>query len=172
MSDLLSKAKSSLFRRRRHEKKRSTHGTSPSKEGFEASKSLAPKRQNLERPASASDDLWVQAERKLRQNSELDKIMTASVEILRSEYNLRFQPGDSCLHERLSEFLETKATQVEEKKWVINLGTHAIIVRDQLTKVFQNLLAVKDIVTTAANASLAASLACAGIMACFTVSGA
>ncbi|GAQ44901.1 hypothetical protein AtubIFM55763_005606 [Aspergillus tubingensis] len=168
MSDLLSKAKSSLFRRRRHEKKRSTHGTSPSKEGFEASKSLAPKRQNLERPASASDDLWVQAERKLRQNSELDKIMTASVEILRSEYNLRFQPGDSCLHERLSEFLETKATQVEEKKWVINLGTHAIIVRDQLTKVFQNLLAVKDIVTTAANASLAASLACAGIMACFT----
>ncbi|OJJ70220.1 hypothetical protein ASPBRDRAFT_105584, partial [Aspergillus brasiliensis CBS 101740] len=94
--------------------------------------------------------------------------MTSSVEILQSNYNLMFDPGCQNHHKQLSEFLNTKATQVEEKKWVVNLGTHAIVVRDQLTKVFQNLLAIKDIVTTAANASLPASIACAGIMACFT----
>ncbi|KAI2994347.1 hypothetical protein CBS147346_10545 [Aspergillus niger] len=94
--------------------------------------------------------------------------MTASIEILQSDYDLKFQPVDSSLHERLSDFLKTRANLVEEKKWMIHLGTHTIIVRDQLTKAFQNILAVKDIVTTAANASLPASLACAGIMACFT----
>ncbi|GKZ35264.1 hypothetical protein AbraIFM66950_005858 [Aspergillus brasiliensis] len=171
MPDLLSKAKLSWLRRRRHEAKAlPAWSNSPRREGTGMSKSLAPEQEDLDKLGFLSDDLWVQAEQKLRQDSEMDKIMTSSVEILQSSYNLVFHPGCQDHHKRLSEFLNTKANQVEEKKWVINLGTHAIVVRDQLTKVFQNLLAIKDIVTTAANASLPASIACAGIMACFTVS--
>ncbi|KAL3254416.1 hypothetical protein ABHI18_008950 [Aspergillus niger] len=169
MPDLFYKAKSSWLRRRRHEKKTpSTRSSAPNRESNSIPEGLMSRQENLDRPAPPYDDLWIQAEQKLRHISELDTIMTASIEILQSDYNLNFQPGDSSLHERLSDFLKTKANLVEERKWMIHLGTHTIIVRDQLTKVFQNILAVKDIVTTAASASLPASLACAGIMACFT----
>lgn len=171
MHDLFYKAKSSWLRRRRHEKRTpSTRSSAPNRVINSISEGLVSRQEYLHRPAPPSDDLWIQAEQKMRHNSELDTIMTASIEILQSDYDLKFQPVDSSLHERLSDFLKTRANLVEEKKWMIHLGTHTIIVRDQLTKAFQNILAVKDIVTTAANASLPASLACAGIMACFTVS--
>ncbi|KAJ5088786.1 hypothetical protein N7456_012402 [Penicillium angulare] len=115
------------------------------------------------------DDIWARAEQELTRNGDLNKVFTESLRILEENYNLNLQPGGPGRHKALCEFLEDRACQVEEKKWTIHLGTHEVVVRDQLTVVFKRLLAIKDIVTAAASVSLPASLACAGIMACFTV---
>jgi hypothetical protein len=131
---------------------------------------LLSKQEEHREPTHQPSDLWVRAEQTLRHNSELDKILTASAEILETNYGLTVHPGDTSHHEQLCDFLEAKAIQVEEKKWVIHLGNHSITVRDQLTTVFKNVLAIKDIINTAASASPPASLACAGITACFAVS--
>jgi hypothetical protein len=139
-------------------------------EGTSPSNSLLSKQEARRESTPQPSDLWVKAEQTLRHNSEVDKILTASAEILESNYGLKLQPRDTSHHEQLCDFLEAKAIQVEEKKWVIHLGNHSITVRDQLTKVFKNVLAIKDIISTAASSSPPASLACAGITACFAVS--
>jgi hypothetical protein len=138
-------------------------------EGTSPSKGLLSKQEARREPTPQPSDLWVRAEQTLRHNSEVDKILTASAEILESNYGLKLQPRDTSHHEQLCDFLEAKAIQVEEKKWVIHLGNHSITVRDQLTKVFKNVLAIKDIISTAASSSPPASLACAGITACFAM---
>jgi hypothetical protein len=139
-------------------------------EGTNPSNSLLSKQEGRHEPTPQPSDLWVKAEQTLRHNSELDKILTASAEILESNYGLKLQPRDTSHQEQLCDFLEAKAIQVEMKKWVIHLGNHSITVRGQLTRVFKNVLAIKDIINAAASSSPPASLACAGITACFAVS--
>ncbi|KAL6228936.1 hypothetical protein BDW75DRAFT_235566 [Aspergillus navahoensis] len=138
-------------------------------EGTSPSNGLLSKQEARHEPTPQPSDLWVRAEQTLRHNSEVDKILTASAEILESNYGLKLQPRDTSHHKQLCDFLEAKAIQVEEKKWVIHLGNHSITVRDQLTKVFKNVLAIKDIISTAASSSPPASLAFAGITACFAM---
>ncbi|KAA8645102.1 uncharacterized protein ATNIH1004_009317 [Aspergillus tanneri] len=168
MPFFLSKPK--LWKKLRLEKKpQSEKGNFLKGEVTSPSNSLLSKQEERREPTPQPNDLWVRAEQILRQSSELDKILKASAEILEYYYSLKLQPGDTSYHKRLCDFLEAKAIQVEEKKWAIHLGNHSITVRDQLTKVFRNVLAIKDIVNTAASASPPASLACAGITACFAM---
>jgi hypothetical protein len=159
-----------LEKLRLEKKPRSEEGNLLKREGTNPSNSLLSKQEEHHEPSPQPNDLWVRAEQTLRHNTELDKILTASMEILESSYGLKLQLGDRSHHKQLCDFLEDKAIQVEEKKWVIHLENHNITVRDQLVKVFKNVLAIKDIVNTAASASPPASLACAGITACFAVS--
>jgi hypothetical protein len=159
-----------LEKLRPKKKPRSEEGNLLKGKGTSQSNSLLSKEEEHHEPSPQPNDLWVRAEQKLRHNTQLDKILTVSMEILESSYGLKLQLGDRSHHKQLCDFLEDKAIQVEEKKWVIHLENHNITVRDQLVKVFKNVLVIKDTVNTAVSASLPASLACAGITACFAVS--
>ncbi|KAB8231640.1 uncharacterized protein BDW43DRAFT_320666 [Aspergillus alliaceus] len=156
MPFFLSKAK--VWKKLRLEKKpQPEKDNSLKEEGTNPSNSLVSKQEERLEPTPRPNDFW------------LDKILTASVKILESHYSLKLLPGDTRHHKRLCDFLEAKAIQIEEKKWVIHIGNRSMTVRDQLTKVFKNILAIKDIVNTAASASPLALLACASITACFVM---
>ncbi|KAE8422505.1 hypothetical protein BDV36DRAFT_291331 [Aspergillus pseudocaelatus] len=131
-------------------------------ESTSGSQSLVPKQDAHHTPATQPNDLWVRAEEKLRQNRELDKILTDSAKILESDYGLKLQPGATSHHKRLSDLLE-------ERKWAIHLGNHSVGIREQIANIFKNVVALKDLITPAASLSPPASLACAGIIACFSM---
>ncbi|KAE8376954.1 hypothetical protein BDV26DRAFT_305203 [Aspergillus bertholletiae] len=147
---------------RRSKKTQSEKDNSLNEEGKKSSQSLVPKQGAPVAPILQPTDLWIRAEQQLRQNSELDKALTESHRILKSEYGLTLQPGDTSHHKRLLGMLE-------ERKWSIQLGDHKFSVKEQLIKVSKNVLAIKDILTPAASASPPAALACAGLTACFTI---
>ncbi|KAE8364900.1 hypothetical protein BDV27DRAFT_171969 [Aspergillus caelatus] len=116
-------------------------------ESTNGSQSLVPKQDAHRTPATQPNDLWVRAEEKLRQNRELDKILTDSAKILESDY----------------------AIYEKERKWVIHLGNHSVSVGEQIANISKNVVALKDLITPAASLSPPASLACAGIIACFSM---
>ncbi|KJK66021.1 ANK ankyrin repeat protein [Aspergillus parasiticus SU-1] len=154
---------STLLRKLRSKKKGlSERGNSSNEECPSRSQSLAPKEDEHHRSTTPPNDLWSRAERKLKENSELDKVLTESAKILESDCGLKLRPGDTSHHERLRDLLE-------ERKWVIKLGNRNVGIGDQITNISKNVLAIKDIVNPAASASPPASLACAGIIACFSM---
>lgn len=156
MSTLLEKLRS---KKRAWSEKRNTLN----EENTNGSQSLVQKQDQHHTPATQPSDLWVRAEEKLRQNRELDKTLTESAKILESDYGLKLQPGATSHHKRLSDLLE-------ERKWVIHLGNYSVGVGEQIANISKNVLALKDLITPAASLSSPASLACAGIIACFSVS--
>ncbi|KAE8168021.1 hypothetical protein BDV40DRAFT_295143 [Aspergillus tamarii] len=155
MSTLLEKLRS---KKRAWSEKRNTLN----EENTNGSQSLVQKQDQYHTPATQPSDLWVRAEEKLRQNRELDKTLTESAKILESDYGLKLQPGATSHHKRLSDLLE-------ERKWVIHLGNYSVGVGEQIANISKNVLALKDLITPAASLSPPASLACAGIIACFSM---
>ncbi|KAE8150275.1 hypothetical protein BDV25DRAFT_154691 [Aspergillus avenaceus] len=138
-------------------------------------KAVSPKRQDgrlpspqLSEPALSvtstlmPEDLWVKAEERLRNDRDLQKILEESVRILETNFALRAQTGDTASRQGLCDFLDTKFSELEEKKWVIQLGSHSFKVKEQLNKTFRNVMLFKDIINTAATASPPAAIACAG----------
>ncbi|PYH75959.1 hypothetical protein BO82DRAFT_297472, partial [Aspergillus uvarum CBS 121591] len=105
----------------------------------------------------------------MKQNRELAEVLSDSMDILESQYRLDLQRGDPSYHEQLCKLLNAKTAEAETKKWEVHLGDHSVVVRDQLNKVLKNILVVKEVVSTAASASPPASIACAGVMVCFTM---
>ncbi|PYH47114.1 uncharacterized protein BP01DRAFT_411169 [Aspergillus saccharolyticus JOP 1030-1] len=104
----------------------------------------------------------------LNQNPQTSKVLAYSKLILESEYGLQLRLGQPDYHKQSCNFLEVQTVEVEQNRWICHLWDHDIAVRDQLSKVVRSILVVKEVVSTAARASLPASIACAGIMACFT----
>ncbi|KAE8143474.1 hypothetical protein BDV38DRAFT_277493 [Aspergillus pseudotamarii] len=154
---------SALLEKLRYKKKAwSEKGNSLNEENKNRSQTLVSKQDDHRTPATQPNDLWVRAEQKLRQNRELDKILTNSATILESDYGVKLQPGATSHHKRLSDLLE-------ERKWVIHLGNHSVGVGEQIANISKNVLALKDLITPAASLSPPASLACAGIIACFSM---
>ncbi|OGM47648.1 hypothetical protein ABOM_004315 [Aspergillus bombycis] len=154
---------SSLWRKLRPKKKtRPESGSSLDKESKSRLQSPVSKQEEQHKRPAESKDLWIKAEKKLRQTPELDKVLTDSVKILEDDYGLSLKPGDTSHHKRLRELLE-------ERKWVIHLGNHHVGVGEQITNISKNVVAIKDLVSPAASASPPASLACAGIIACFSM---
>ncbi|KAK6835207.1 hypothetical protein RU639_002115 [Aspergillus parasiticus] len=133
-----------------------------SNESSGRSQSLVPKQEKHPEPPAQPNDLWMQAQERLEQNSDLAKILGESVKILESDYGLKLQPGDTSYHQRLRDLLE-------ERKWVIHLGQHSVGVGEQISNISKNVLAIKELVTSAASSSPPASIACAGIIACFSI---
>lgn len=171
MPDLCSMAKR-LFKkpRRQKEKTSSENKTRPKKEDTTSPEESECKPEKHPQSTSQPSDLWILAEQKMKQNRELAEVLSESMDILKSQYRLDLQHGDPSYHEQLCKLLNAKTAEAETKKWEVHLGDHSVPVRDQLNKVFKNILAVKEVVSTAASASPPASIACAGVMVCFGVS--
>ncbi|KAI9039296.1 uncharacterized protein KD926_009738 [Aspergillus affinis] len=111
-------------------------------------------------------DLWAIADQDVRKNAQLNKILTASAEILASKHGLEFTDTDTD-RAQLCNFFDRKAQQIEDQKWVFRLGEHTFEVREQLVRVSKKSLAPKDIITAGASASPPAAIACAALTTCF-----
>ncbi|PWY64728.1 hypothetical protein BO94DRAFT_629342 [Aspergillus sclerotioniger CBS 115572] len=122
-----------------------------------------PERETRAKAPFVSEDLWAKAEGRLKEDEKMRKILAASQTILETDFGLDIQPGSTIGLEGLCEFLDAKTHHLEERKWVIQLGGHSLQVRDQLTRVFRNVLTFKDIISTAASLSPPAAIACAGL---------
>lgn len=114
-------------------------------------------------------DLWLMAEQRLKEDTNLERILAAATEILEAEFNFRASTTASTTCVQLCRFLDIQTHELEEKKWVVKLGQHSIKVEDQLTRTFRNMLMMKDVINTATAASPPAALACAGVMICLKV---
>lgn len=99
------------------------------------------------------EDLWMRAEWQLKQNETTNKILRASADILKEQFQLDIQT-DGITGQRLCGFLEIKNRELEGKK---------LIAEERLAQVFRNVLVVKDVVNAAASASPPAAIACAGV---------
>ncbi|GAB1215645.1 hypothetical protein ATERTT37_004837 [Aspergillus terreus] len=106
---------------------------------------------------SEPPDLWSEAEKRLRQDEKMSRVMDEAVEIL-EEFGMKVGSYATADRQQLSEFLDTRVDELEQKKWIVRVGGHSIGVQDQLTRIFKNVLVVKDIVTTAAAASPPAAI--------------
>ncbi|KAE8398358.1 hypothetical protein BDV37DRAFT_31958 [Aspergillus pseudonomiae] len=128
-------------------------------EAFDASSS-APVTVNF----MEKESLWVRAEQLLREDDKKRRIWQASLDILEEEFGSRLQPtGKTDLRRQFCNLLDAKTRDLEGKKWSVRFGDHRIAVKDQLIRVFQNVLIAKDAIGHAANLSPPAAIACAGV---------
>ncbi|RAH41751.1 uncharacterized protein BO95DRAFT_517666, partial [Aspergillus brunneoviolaceus CBS 621.78] len=170
MPDLRSMAKRFFKKpRRQKEKTPSENKTRPKKEDTTSPEESECKPEKHPRSTSPPSDLWILAEQKMKQNPDLAEVLSESMDILESQYRLDLEHGDPSYHEQLCKLLNAKTAEAETKKWEVHPGDYSVPVRDQLNKVFKNILAFKEVVSTAASASPPASIACAGVMVCFTM---
>ncbi|GAB1206414.1 hypothetical protein APSETT445_005101 [Aspergillus pseudonomiae] len=110
------------------------------------------------------ESLWVRAEQLLREDDKKRRIWQASLDILEEEFGSRLQPtGKTDLRRQFCNLLDAKTRDLEGKKWSVRFGDHRIAVKDQLIRVFQNVLIAKDAIGHAANLSPPAAIACAGV---------
>ncbi|GES64091.1 sex-determining protein fem-1 [Aspergillus terreus] len=121
--------------------------------------------ENGEQSASTTSkppDLWSEAEKRLRQDEKMNRVMDEAIEIL-EEFGMKVGSYATADRQQLSEFLDARVDDLEQKKWIVRVGGHSIGVQDQLTRIFKNVLVVKDIVTTAAATSPPAAIVCASM---------
>lgn len=114
-------------------------------------------------------DLWSEAEKRLRQDEKMNRVMDEAVEIL-EEFGMKIGSYATADRQQLGEFLDARVDDLEQKKWIVRVGGHSIGVQDQLTRIFKNVLVVKDIVTTAAAVSPPAAIVCASMTVSMQVS--
>ncbi|OQE42284.1 hypothetical protein PENCOP_c004G05716 [Penicillium coprophilum] len=123
------------------------------------SNSLQP---TLEQPS----DLWDRAEKALREssNDETRKVMETYLSILESELGFAMAGmASSDRQKQLFDFTIRRIQTLDDNKWTIRLRENQISVESFFTGIVNNVLAVKDIVSTAASADPHISLACAGV---------
>ncbi|KAJ5502883.1 hypothetical protein N7463_005757 [Penicillium fimorum] len=111
-------------------------------------------------------DLWDRAEKALREssNGETRKIMETYLSILESELGFAIAGMTSSDRQKqLSDFTVNRIQALEEKKWTVRLGEDNVSIESIFTGIANNVLAVKDIVSTAASADPHVALACAGV---------
>ncbi|KAJ5080904.1 hypothetical protein N7456_013614 [Penicillium angulare] len=113
-----------------------------------------------------NDDIWVQADKSLRENTKTAEVLENAARILQ-ESGLIFAEESAQKHLQLCNFLNEKSRTLEDRKWVV--GEWKPASRIKLTKIFQNILMVKDIITSAASASPPAAIACAGLIVALTL---
>ena len=117
-----------------------------------------------------STDLWQRAEQKLKEDKSKAKIYQAYVEILESQYSLELKAGAANYDAQVSELLNARIQELEEKNLKIPLGPdRSIGVRDLFTSVSKKVLLIKGLVNDAASFSPPAALACGGAMAVLSV---
>ena len=113
-----------------------------------------------------ADDLWIKAEKDLRDDPQQRKFLDNAANVL-EQRGLKIGTSGSRSHQQLCSFLEEKSRALEDKKWMV--GDHEFASKAQLVKIFQHVLMVKDIVNTAASISPPAAIACAGLTVTLTV---
>lgn len=113
-----------------------------------------------------TDDLWVLAEHRLRQDKSKQDLFQKATLILQESGLVIGRDGVDG--RQLCGFLDDRANELQEKKWVI--GDQKICVRDKIIAVIKNILVVKDIISTAASTSPPAAIACAAVTLSLLVS--
>ncbi|KZN89462.1 Ankyrin repeat domain-containing protein [Penicillium chrysogenum] len=111
-------------------------------------------------------DLWDRAEKALRNSpdGQTRKIMETYLSILESELGFEIAGmASSDRQKQLSNFTVNRIQALDEKKWRVRLRENHVSVESILTGIANNVLAVKDIVSTAAAADPHVALACAGV---------
>jgi hypothetical protein len=106
----------------------------------------------------------------LSKDKEKRKILKAYLEILGSELGSELKPSGSIDRQKqLCQLLDTKTQELEDKKWNVRFGDHAVEVSNLLDGAFKNVLIAKDLINSAAVASPPAAIACAGVTVVLTV---
>jgi hypothetical protein len=113
-----------------------------------------------------TDDLWVLAERRLGQDKSKQELFTKATLILQESGLVIGKDGIDG--RQLCDFLDDRANELEEKKWVI--GDQKVSVRDKIIAVIKNILVLKDVVSTAASTSPPAAIACGAVTLSLVVS--
>ena len=117
-------------------------------------------------------DLWDRAEKALRNSpdGQTRKIMETYLSILESELGFEIAGmASSDRQKQLSNFTVNRIQALDEKKWRVRLRENHVSVESILTGIANNVLAVKDIVSTAAAADPHVALACAGVTVILSV---
>ncbi|KAG2414604.1 hypothetical protein HFD88_003795 [Aspergillus terreus] len=128
----------------------------------ESSHATKEERQSTPTTSKPPDDLWAEADKRLRQDEKMNRVMDEAVGIL-EEFGMKVGSYATADHQQLSEFLDARVDDLEQKKWIVKVGGHSIGVQDQLTRIFKNVLVLKDIVTSAAAANPPAVIVCASM---------
>jgi hypothetical protein len=117
-------------------------------------------------------DLWDRAEKALRDSpdGQTRKFMETYLSILESELGFAIAGmASSDRQKQLSNFTVNKIQALDEKKWTVRLRDNHVSVESIFTGIVNNVLAVKDIVSTAAVADPHVALACAGVTVILSV---
>ena len=109
-----------------------------------------------------SEDLWKEAEQRLIKDERMAPILKEASRII-EESGLKIGSPGTADHQQLGSFLDTQVEELEDKRWIIHFGDHFISVRDQLTRIFKNIIVLKDIVNTAASSTPPVAMACASV---------
>ncbi|KAJ5756958.1 uncharacterized protein N7511_007140 [Penicillium nucicola] len=110
-------------------------------------------------------DFWDRAEQTLRDSSDSQtrKVMETYLAILESELGATIAVVASDRQKQLSEFTRNRINDLDDKKWKIQFRKNHVSVESIFAGIVKNILAVKEIVSTAASADPHAALACAGV---------
>ncbi|KAL4740402.1 ankyrin repeat protein [Aspergillus similis] len=109
-------------------------------------------------------DPWLEAEHLLKKDETRNKIWEESIHILKSRLGLSYQDdGNATRVNDLRTFLDAITRRLDDKKWSVLHDIGQGDTRQKLTKVCQNVLLVKDVISPAAATSPPAAIACAGI---------
>ena len=109
-----------------------------------------------------SEDLWEEAEQRLVKDERTAWILKEASQIV-EESGLKIGSPGMADHQQLGSFLNTQVKELEDKRWIIHFGDHFIRVRDQLTRIFKNIIVLKDVINTAASSSPPVAVACASM---------
>ena len=109
-----------------------------------------------------SEDLWEEAEQRLVKDERTARILNEASQIV-EESGLKIGSPGTADHQQLGSFLNTQVKELEDKRWIIHFGDHFIRVRDQLTRIFKNIIVLKDVINTAASSSPPVAVACASV---------
>ncbi|KAL2819476.1 hypothetical protein BJX63DRAFT_439011 [Aspergillus granulosus] len=99
---------------------------------------------------------WLEAERLIRRDEQLNKVWEESCHILQSDYGLEENDLHNFL-DKMTQRLHNKEVQVSESDARRNAT------REKLTKACRNIVLIKDVINPAAAASPPVAIACAGI---------
>jgi hypothetical protein len=126
---------------------------------------------NPEKVTTSADinDLWAKARQRLAQDKDMGPILEEASQIL-EDSGLRVGFHGAAEHQQLQSSLDAKLEELKQKELVVQVDDRLIKVREQLARVVRNVLVFKDLVSTAASASVPVAIVCAGMTVSLLVS--
>lgn len=126
-------------------------------------------RNNSEKAATSvkTEDLWEKARQKLVQDKKLATILEQAEAIVEQRIGkdpaLKSDTNGTVDLQKLHSSLETKVEELKQKRSVVRINDDDIEVREQLTRVIDNVLKFKDVITQAASLSPPVAILWAGL---------
>ena len=129
----------------------------------------SPAAESLHEPSS---DFWDRAEEYLLNSPDpgMRDVMVTYLSILESATESKLAARGTLTRQiQLSDFTAKRIQTIDEKKWTVNIGKNETVVDGVLTGIAKNILAAKELISTAASADPHIALACAGVSLIITV---